>query len=317
MAKTEEEVKAEAAAEEVKAAEATETAETAKEAKAEASDEESKTEASDETLESTETEKAEATEGEEEATAEEAAEEAAPAEEVPAEAESAEASEEKTEDKAEEAVASEDAEEVAEAAPEAVEEAPAEEAPAEEAPAEEAEATDKTEATEALVEAEAADKSAFTAKMKEKLKCSMASEDIDALELDLTDEEKALASEKSFAEIVKMAIAVSNELKEVHAAKTAAEANANGEARYKELAEKGLAFVGEKAKVQKEKVGTMKDAAFASYIEDLIEIKASLGSSEGFDKTELEKAKANVGAVSQEAEVNGMSQREKYAKLMA
>lgn len=308
MAKTEEEVKAEAAA---KAAEEAKAAETAEEAKAEASEEESTEETSEETKEeSTETETAKATEGEE------AAEEA-PAEEAKedAPAESAEASEEKTEEKADEAAASEGEEEAPaeEAAPEATEEA-AEEAPAEE----KAEASeDKTDEAEALAEAAAASKAAFDKKMKDKLACGMASNDIEAFGFELNDKEKALASEKSFAEIVKMAIALSSELEEVHAAKAAAEASANGEARYKELAEKGLAFVGEKATVQKEKVGKMEDAAFASYVDDLVEIKGSLGSDDGFDKEELEKAKANVGNLSQQADAHEESLQEKYAKLKA
>lgn len=174
---------------------------------------------------------------------------------------------------------------------------------------------DADDAKAALVEASAAkdkaDKVAWLAKMKK----AMSSEELAELGVEFTDAEKAVASEKSYADLVKMVASLNSELAEVHAAKKKVEDESKAEARYKELSEKGLAFIGTSASKQKEKIKVMNDEAFASYSEELGLIAETVNTKEGFVKEAVESAKASVGALSQPAEDE--TDFSKFSKLRA
>ncbi len=59
----------------------------------------------------------------------------------------------------------------------------------------------------------------------------------------------------------------------------------------------------------------MSDEVFASYKSDLTELKTSLASEEGFDKTDIEKAKAAAASLSIATDLNGKSLVSKMAQL--
>lgn len=175
---------------------------------------------------------------------------------------------------------------------------------------------DADDAKAALVEATAAKKAEDKKAWLDKMKKAMSSEEISELGVEFSDVEKAIASEKSYADLVKLVASLNSELAEVHAAKKKVEDKEKAEARFRSLAEKGLAFIGVKGVAQKEKLEGLNDEAFASYESELSSIAETLNNKEGFSKEAIAAAKASVGILSQGADL-GEDMKSKFSQLMA
>lgn len=255
-----------------------------------------------------------------------AAEEAAAKKKAEAEAKAAEEAEKaeaaaKAEAEAKEKAEAEAAEkEKAEA--EAKEKAEADKIAAE---AEAAKAAAEAEAQEAAAKAAAEADEATTEKAKELMKKTLASalsEDvIKDFGFNFSESEASLAKKYGYEDLVKVVARVSLELAGLKEDAAKAEATAKGEERFKELSEAGVVFKDEeKAEAQKKRVTDMSDEAYASYKDELVEMKKSFASTdEGTDENktqnEIEKAKLEAGEASVDTDVPRESLQQKYSKL--
>lgn len=113
--------------------------------------------------------------------------------------------------------------------------------------------------------------------------------------LELTEEEKSIATDKSFVDLVKMVSELTKEVAEFRKMDKEKEEKALAESRYNELKEAGLAIVTAKASAQREKISKMSEEAFASYKEELANVKESLTTS---GKAEIEQARKDLGGKS-------------------
>lgn len=143
--------------------------------------------------------------------------------------------------------------------------------------------------------------------MSEKLKKAMCSEDIEELELD--ESEKALATEYSYQDIVKLAAKLSLEVASYKEEEDKAVAEELLNTRYEDLTNLGIAVVGSKASIQKEKIASMDDKAFAAYKEELLLVK------EGSSEEEIEKAKAEAGSKATASNLEMQNKYDLYRKL--
>ncbi len=136
-----------------------------------------------------------------------------------------------------------------------------------------------------------------------------------AKEFGLDETEVALASKYSLVDLVKLTATLTKEVAEVKKAKDMYEKKDKAAARLTELSESGLVFVGEKATAQKVEIEGMSDEQFTTYKTTLSSIKESLGSGEGFDKNEREKAMANVAKASIAVDNTKLDLRTKMSQL--
>ena len=130
----------------------------------------------------------------------------------------------------------------------------------------------------------------------------------------LSDPEKSLASENSYIDLIKMVCSLANKIEVFEKDKKKSEANVLTESRFSELSNLGLAATAsEKIISQKNRLENMNDTAFASYKEELLEIKASVESNSG--KSELEQARASAGLLSVAPDLNLVNLVNKYMAI--
>ncbi len=103
-------------------------------------------------------------------------------------------------------------------------------------------------------------------------------EAVASLSTEMDEVEKEIASKYGFKSLVKFASGLAKEAAVWKEDKSKAEASKLAEVRYSELEKLGVAFNGEKASAQKDKVSKMTEEAFASYKDDLQSISSSITS---------------------------------------
>jgi hypothetical protein len=196
----------------------------------------------------------------------------------------------------------------AEADKKAVEEAAAKELA--DAAAKEKELADAA-AAKALEEAEAA-KKAKEEKVS-KYKTAMSSDLV--ADLGLENAEAELATKYSFVELIKVLATLSKEVVTLKEEKAKAEASKIADSRYRELIDLGVAFIGKKGEAQKVKLQEMDEKAFASYKEMALNMKEAQDNGEGLTPEAIAKAKASLGNLSIEVNLNSESLADKYKRL--
>ncbi len=139
----------------------------------------------------------------------------------------------------------------------------------------------------------------------------MSSDDLS--DLDLSEAQKALASQYSYVDLVKLASDLTLQVASFNEEKKKAAASALGETRFNELNKLGIALSGAKASSQKEKVTKMDDKAFASYKEELLGMKEAFSSSTA--EEDIQKAKESAGDKAVAADLSLENRYNKY-KLM-
>jgi hypothetical protein len=136
-----------------------------------------------------------------------------------------------------------------------------------------------------------------------------------AAELGLNEAEAAVATNYSTKTMASLIVTITSEISKLREQNKEIEKTIAAEKRYVELMDLGLAFKGDKGGSQKERISEMDEKSFASYKEELLEVKKSAVEGEGFDKNELEKAKAAASSVALEVPLEETNLVKKFSHL--